>query len=190
MERGLIEALRKRDRELVQIVDAASAESVRRSGNWIACRPGCFQCCLGPFSITQLDAMRLREGLRRLEDVDAQRAARVRNRAAGYIAAMPAGDDKFSDAFDDIPCPALDPATGCCDLYEWRPMTCRTFGPAALQEDGSVAACELCYQGASAEQIAACVVETDPNSLETALLAELESNGVGGETTVALALIE
>ena len=178
MELSLIEGTRKRDRELVQIVDSATAETIRRSGEWIVCRAGCFQCCLGPFPITQLDAMRLRDGLKQLEQIDAQWAARVRTRAVEYV------------ADDDAPCPALDPSTGCCDLYEWRPMTCRTFGPAALQEDGSVAACELCYEGASGEEIAACVVETDPDDLETALLAELESNGVEGEVTVALALVE
>ena len=29
---------------------------------------------------------------------------------------------------DDVPCPALDPETGGCDLYAARPITCRTFG--------------------------------------------------------------
>lgn len=188
MKSELIEELRKRDRELVQIVDAATAEAVRRSGAWVVCRPGCFQCCLGPFPITPLDAMRLRDGLAKLEHVDAQRAKRVRHRVAEYIASMPEVAD--CDALDDAPCPALDPVTHCCDLYEWRPLTCRTFGAAALQEDGSVAACELCYEGVSAEQIAACVVETDPSGLEAGLLGELEATGVGGATTVAIALLQ
>src|SRR5690242_261004 len=44
------------DRAFIQIVDAATAEAARRSGPWLACRPGCTQCCIGPFPITQLDA--------------------------------------------------------------------------------------------------------------------------------------
>ena len=42
--------------------------------------------------------------------------------------------------------------------------------------------CELCYEGASDEEIAACAVDPDPNGLERTLLAELEgSAGPGGE---------
>jgi hypothetical protein len=40
------------DRGLVQIVDSAMAEAARRSGDWLVCRPGCTQCCIGPFAIT------------------------------------------------------------------------------------------------------------------------------------------
>ena len=63
---------------LIRIVDAAFAEAARRSGSWLLCRPGCTQCCLGEFPITQLDAARLRRGLAELETRDPERAARVR----------------------------------------------------------------------------------------------------------------
>ena len=57
-----------RDHALVQIVDAALADATQRSGHWLACRPGCTQCCMGPFPINQLDAARLQNGLRDLEE--------------------------------------------------------------------------------------------------------------------------
>jgi hypothetical protein len=41
-------------------------------------------------------------------------------------------------------------------------MTCRLFGPAVRVEGGAVGACELCYQGASDEEIAECAVEMAP----------------------------
>ena len=69
------------DREFIQIVDAALAEAVQKSGAWLVCRPGCCECCLGPFAITQLDAARLRTGLQELATKDPARAARVRQRA-------------------------------------------------------------------------------------------------------------
>ena len=50
------------DRDFIQILDAALAESARRSGEWLVCKLGCTECCIGPFPITQLDAVRLREG--------------------------------------------------------------------------------------------------------------------------------
>lgn len=140
------------------------AEAVRRGGAWIACRPGCCECCIGPFSISQSDAARLREGMARLDAVTSQR---VRERAANYIAAIHSYDeDGLPEGMEDVACPALDPASGTCDLYDARPITCRTFGPAVKTSDGAVATCELCFQGASEEQIAACAVEIDRDSLE------------------------
>jgi Fe-S-cluster containining protein len=158
---------------LVQIVDRTMAEAVRRSGSWIACHVGCHECCLGPFPITQLDGLRLRAGLAELRTQEPERAARVQARARAYVEA------------DDAPCPALDPETGACELYAARPITCRTFGPAVRGHDGeSLAVCELCYRGATDEEIAACAVEVDPENLEAALLQELET----GDTTVAMVL--
>src|SRR6185312_11868252 len=73
--------LPKGDQKLVQIVDAALAEAARKSGDWLACRKGCTQCCYGPFAISQLDALRLRKGLNDLKASDPKRAARVSRRA-------------------------------------------------------------------------------------------------------------
>jgi hypothetical protein len=64
-----------RDRELVQIVDAALADSARRSGDWLVCRKGCTQCCMGVFAINQLDAERLKQGMAELHTHDPERPA-------------------------------------------------------------------------------------------------------------------
>lgn len=110
------------DAALIQIVNAALAEAARLAGLWLLCRPGCAQCCLGEFPITQLDAARLRRGLAELERHDPERAARVRRRAREVAG-------RETPMADDDPCPALDPENGTCDLYAARPITCRTFGP-------------------------------------------------------------
>ena len=170
------------DDRLVQIVDAAFAEAARRSGPWLLCRPGCAQCCLGEFAITQLDAQRLRRGLAELEQRAPERAAAVRERARQTVA-------RGTPMSDDDPCPALDPQTGTCDLYAARPITCRTFGPPVRCESGDLGVCELCFEGATDREIAACEVEFDPADLEAALLDELQTaTGARGQTTVALAL--
>jgi Fe-S-cluster containining protein len=174
------------------------AEAVRRSGSWIACRPGCFECCLGPFPITQLDAIRLREGLTDLESYDVPRANRVRRRARASAERMrreypedPVGSVlAIEEAVDDELCPALDPETHTCDLYAARPITCRTFGPAVRFGAGSLAVCELCYSGASDAQIAACEVTVDLKDLEGELSHERAERGAAGETIVAFALLE
>ena len=195
--------LRSRDAQLVQIVDAAVAEASRRSGTWLHCAPGCTQCCVGVFAISQLDAARLRAGLAELETADPGRAAAVRRRAedsaARLSAELPAG--VRVDRFEEIPaelledfgneeaCPALDPATGLCDLYAARPITCRVFG-LPLRVDGGLGVCELCFRGASPEEIAACELQTGADALEAELTEEAEkAGGQPGHTIVAWALI-
>ena len=69
------------DGTLIQIVDAALADAARRSGEWLMCRPGCTQCCVGVFAINQLDAVRLQRGLADMKKKDPQRAQRIRERA-------------------------------------------------------------------------------------------------------------
>jgi Fe-S-cluster containining protein len=154
---------------LIQIVDAALGEAARRSGGWLVCRPGCSECCMGPFPINGPDAVRLREGLRELASHDPERAARIHHRARGWKGA------------DDEPCPVLDPDTATCDLYAARPLTCRTFGPPVRCASGALAICELCFDGATEEEIAQCVVDLDPELLE-------QADDAGAESTVALAL--
>lgn len=195
---------RARDQALIQIVDSALADATRRSGHWLVCRPGCTQCCIGAFPINQLDALRLRRGLTDLETHAPQRADRVRQRACEAVARLSRdfpgdpvsglldeGDDaeeRFSGFANDEPCPALDPETGNCELYESRPMTCRVFGPPLRSEDG-LGVCELCYQGASDEEIAACEMRPDPDGLEPALLQRLEDRtGIRGKTIIAFCL--
>jgi Fe-S-cluster containining protein len=188
----------KSDAELVQIVDRTMAEAVRQSGSWIACRIGCHECCIGPFPITQLDAVRLRTGLAALETQDPERAAHVLRRARASVERLstefphnPVESVLALDgAAEDELCPALDPQTGACDLYAARPITCRTFGPAVRQPgEQALAICELCFQGATEQEIAACAVEIDP-APEAALVQELEqTTGASGDTIVAFALV-
>ena len=77
-----------KDQVLVQIADAALADAARRSGKWLACKPGCSHCCVGVFSINQLDAMRLRRGLAEMNEKDPERAARIRARVEATVAKL------------------------------------------------------------------------------------------------------
>ncbi len=191
-----------RDSELVQIMDASLAEVTRRAGPWLACRLGCTQCCHGAFSINALDAARLRTGMDALRASHPELAAEVARRAqawikehgpefpgdpsTGILGSSPVDLEEFEEFANDAPCPALDPATGRCDVYPWRPMTCRVFGPPIRVGDGdALACCELCFVEASEGEIAACEMPV-PHDLENDLLAE---TGEVGETVVAFALL-
>lgn len=194
------------DRKLVQIVDAALADAARRAGEWLVCRLGCTQCCYGAFAISALDAQRLRAGMERLRAAEPDRAAEIARRAQGWIAQYAGGfpgdartgvlgdsdaeRERFEEFANEAACPALDPATGRCDAYAWRPMTCRVFGPpvrvdAGVGDEEALGHCELCFIGASASEVAACEMAL-PHELEAALLDEM---GTKGETVVAFALL-
>jgi Fe-S-cluster containining protein len=190
------------DRELVRIMDASSADAARRAGKWLACRPGCTPCCHGAFAINALDAERLQASFTALRAADPAAAAAVETRARAWVAEFGAefpGDaatgilgtseeeqERFEEFANDAACPALDPVTGLCAVYDGRPMTCRVFGPPVRMGEGeSLGCCELCFVGASEEEIAACEM-TVPHELESRLVAEA---GGADETVVAFALL-
>jgi Fe-S-cluster containining protein len=196
-----------RDKELVQIVDAALADAAARAGDWLVCREGCTPCCHGAFAINALDAERLAAGMDALRATDPELAEKVGVRAGAWIAKNGAefpGDlatgrlgqseadqERFAEFANEAACPALDPATGRCDVYAWRPMTCRVFGPPVRMESGTTEAdtlghCELCFVGANEAEVKTCEMEV-PHELEAEALAEL---GDRGETVVAFALLQ
>jgi Fe-S-cluster containining protein len=193
------------DSELVQIIDAALADAARRAGEWLVCRPGCTPCCHGAFAINALDAARLQAGMETLRQTDRALADEIERRAKSWIEEH-GGDfpgdpatgrlgesneerQRFEEFANEPACPALDPATGRCDVYAARPMTCRVFGPPVRMEAFSgtdaLGCCELCFAGATEAQIAACEMPV-PHELEEKLLAELAPEG---ETVVAFALL-
>jgi Fe-S-cluster containining protein len=191
--------------DLVQLVDAALASAVLRAGEHLACRPGCTQCCVGVFAISQQDAARLRDGLALLSANDAAAAERVRERAGASITRLAEGfpwdlatgllragweeEDGFEEFGNDEVCPALDPSTGTCDLYAHRPILCRTFGPPARTENGDLVTCELCFSTANMSEIAACEIDPSLPGLEFESNAAFDTaHGVNGETLVAFAL--
>ena len=195
--------------DLIQIVDAALASATLRSGAHLVCRPGCTQCCIGVFPISQQDAARLREGLASLTQTDPARAARIQtrvaasltrldpwfpgDRATGILSEDEQSTTLFEEFANDEPCPVLDPATGTCDLYAARPILCRTFGPPMQTpgDDGEInlATCELCYTHATTAEIAACELDPAIPALEAAGNAAFNAaHHLHGETLIAYAL--
>lgn len=190
------------DSLLVQIMSDSFAEAAGRSGEHLLCKPGCSQCCHGAFVLSPLDALRLRTGMETLRATNRDLAREIEHRASmwmveheagfpgdfqtGILGDSPEDRERFENFADEAPCPALDTETGRCDVYAWRPMTCRLFGPPVRMGDGqALAHCELCFKGASEAEVAACEMEV-PFELEAELLAEIPSKN---ETVVAFALL-
>ena len=188
--------------ELFPILDAALASTTERSGEWLACRPGCHACCVGVFAISQMDAETLRTAL---EQTEAGVADRVRRRAAaawarlsatfpgdresGLLCTQPQHEEAFAEFANDEPCPVLDPETGTCDLYAARPVQCRTFGPPMRDEDRNLTVCELCFVAAPTEEVERCEMDQSWRLLEDeGIAAAEERSGRHGETLIAFAL--
>jgi Fe-S-cluster containining protein len=199
------------DQKLVQILDLALMDAGLRSGDWLVCHPGCTQCCIGAFAINQLDAERLRAGLDELTRTDPARSAALVLRVhesierlshnfpgdalTGLLYTSDEAQARFEEFANDEPCAVLDPATGLCDLYTHRPVACRVFGPPVRARSGTedgLGICELCYDGATEEEIAACEMVVDPDGFQAQLLGELAKGNTRSDeerlTLVAFAL--
>jgi Fe-S-cluster containining protein len=201
--------LLQRDAGLIQIVDAALADATMRSGKHLACHPGCTQCCHGAFAINSLDALRLRTAIAEMAAAHPEQAATIAARAQRYLAEnepsfpgdretgiLGTGEDDqaaFEEFANEAACPALNPESGLCDVYDARPMTCRIFGPPvrAVGDENSadgLAVCELCFTEATSGEIATAEMIV-PHAEEQKVLAELEEiESSAGETIVAYCL--
>lgn len=189
------------DARLVAAVDEALAEAAARWEHHVRCRVGCTACCIGPFDITVLDAARLLRGLADRPEVAAAVGRRARLAWDGMAPEFPgeatrgilAEDDEARQAFfarfGEVPCPALDPVTGACDLYEHRPLSCRTFGLPVRYGAELLAPCELNFQTASLAEIEDAAVTPDPADEEGRLLVTVAAGGeLVGDTIVAAVL--
>jgi Fe-S-cluster containining protein len=191
--------------KLIQIVDAAVADAYRRGGSHLVCKPGCSQCCIGVFPIAHEDAARLREGLALLDQADPEKSQRIRTRVKesltrldpwfpGDLTTGILNEDHeasilFEEFANDEPCPVLDLESGTCDLYQHRPILCRTFGPPMRTAEDNLATCELCFIQATTEEIAACELDpTIPTQEEASNEAFNDAQNLHGQTLVAYGL--
>lgn len=187
---------------------AWSASADRAVPGEVACRAGCFGCCVGLFEISLPEAALIRAGVARLASGERDDVVRRARRIAEDSAAAFPGDARFGlldadrteeadDAYFEVvadrACPMLELPSGRCRIYEERPVTCRTYG-FAWANGGEVIhpPCGLNLPGATPDR----VLET---SIDVALFDEADgldreiAAGLGlepgRETTVAHAVV-
>jgi len=109
--------------------------------NRVTCLRGCHECCSsGFFDITLLDALHIREGLKKVpapvrkrivdranEQLDILEKKGAFSRKDPLLKTL-ASIDSISRRSMKMRCPALDDG-GACLIYEFRPHICRIFGP-------------------------------------------------------------
>jgi Fe-S-cluster containining protein len=109
--------------------------------NKVKCKRGCHECCAsGFFDITLLDALHLRESMKKMpaqvrkrvvdkanEQLDILEKKGAFSRKDPLLKTLPA-IDSISRRSAKMRCPALDD-NGACLIYGHRPHICRIFGP-------------------------------------------------------------
>jgi Fe-S-cluster containining protein len=121
----------------------------------LQCGRGCSLCCYGLFEIGSGDVPVIAEGLARLHP--SRRAAIIRKAAAvadhpNLRECSPEEKEEFFDRTSQLACPNLD-ATGACQIYDSRPLVCRTFGlPIRDAEQYIGDICELNFTEATQEE--------------------------------------
>jgi Fe-S-cluster containining protein len=109
--------------------------------NNVKCKRGCHECCAsGFFDITLLDALYIRENLKKIPGNirnhvvnKANEQLDVLEKKGAFLRKDPllktlAAIDSISRRSAIMGCPALDD-NGACLIYEHRPHICRLFGP-------------------------------------------------------------
>lgn len=123
----------------------------------LPCAKGCSHCCIGPFSITILDVEQIQRGLshipsvtkHRIESKAKEQTDSIQQSTSHLFQQSPFLDtidysqiDELVEQFAHLPCPALDD-DGSCQIYAFRPLTCRMMG-IPLEEKGTVqGACDV-----------------------------------------------
>lgn len=174
----------------------------------IACRAGCFGCCVGLFEISGAEALVVRAAVARLpederEDVVRRAADVVRRTAASFpgdsasglldAARSEAADDAYFDLVSEIPCPLLELPSGRCRIYRDRPITCRTYGLAWVRGAELVhPPCGLNFLAATEAEVLESSIELDrQNDAEAALSRGASETRLGpdAETTLVHAVV-
>jgi Fe-S-cluster containining protein len=127
--------------KLLSQVDYWFASVQKRYPKEVVCGKGCYDCCLGLFDISLLDAYYLLQGFNRLpKPVQWQVIQRSKKIIAQirkiqsnlnppyYLTELSDEDvDTLCDKFAELRCPLLGTRNQCL-VYEYRPMTCRMHG--------------------------------------------------------------
>ncbi len=123
----------------LQINSEMYSEASRK--NRVACARGCHECCSsGFFDITLLDALHIRDSMKKLPAVVRKRVVDKATEQLDHLekkGAFSRADpllrslraiDAISRRSAKMCCPALDD-NGACLIYRHRPHICRIFGP-------------------------------------------------------------
>ncbi|MFO7709234.1 MAG: YkgJ family cysteine cluster protein [Desulfobacterales bacterium] len=131
--------------KLVAASDEAFDRVKKAHAECVKCAEGCSDCCLAIFDLTLIEALYINQRFKQVfsppESADllekANRAdrqiAKIKRRAHEQLkAGKPEGEILAELARERVHCPLLN-AKNLCELYDYRPLTCRFYGiPTAI----------------------------------------------------------
>jgi Fe-S-cluster containining protein len=120
-------------RDILDRADAHFASVLEAQPQNLQCGAGCSLCCYGLFEIGSGDVPVIAEGLQALHPA---RRKKIIRRAVAIMEASqhpnlrecaPEEKEAFFERTESTACPNLG-ENGLCEMYEHRPLVCRTFG--------------------------------------------------------------
>jgi Fe-S-cluster containining protein len=120
-------------KSILDRADQHFASVVQTQPQNLQCGAGCSLCCYGLFEIGSGDVPLIAEGLAALHP---SRRRKIIRKALEIVESTkhpnlrecaPEEKEAFFERSQSIPCPNLDDS-GRCQMYESRPLVCRTFG--------------------------------------------------------------
>jgi Fe-S-cluster containining protein len=116
-------------RKILERADAHFGSVIETQPQNLQCGAGCSLCCYGLFEIGSGDVPVIAEGLEKMHPA---RRKKVIKRALeietiNLRECSPEEKEAYFDRTQSTPCPNLD-EKGLCQMYEHRPLVCRTFG--------------------------------------------------------------
>ncbi len=135
----------KKYRVLVQAADQVFAVMSKKYPELVKCNIGCSDCCHALFDLTLIEAIYVNHQFnKKFEGVDKQKILekankldraiyRIKRKAYQALRSGQQEGEILKDlASENVPCPLLNDQDQ-CDLYEYRPLTCRFYGvPVAI----------------------------------------------------------
>ncbi|RJQ52708.1 MAG: YkgJ family cysteine cluster protein [Desulfobacteraceae bacterium] len=144
---------------LVEVADQTFRRVSADFGECVTCKPGCCDCCHAMFEVPLIEALSLHHRLHRAVEVKKREALvetaactdRRIYRIKRTILKAPAVDRKnellSAMSTERIRCPLLNNESR-CELYEYRPITCRLYGiPTAIDGTGQTCGFSRFKQG-------------------------------------------
>lgn len=120
-------------RDILNRADQHFAAVARDQPQNLQCGAGCSLCCYGLFEIGSGDVPLIADGLAALHPARRKKIIRKAQEIVETFGhpnlreCSGTEKDAFFERTDSTPCPNLD-ETGRCQMYEHRPLVCRTFG--------------------------------------------------------------
>ena len=181
----------KKYEKLVATADAVFDRVKKAHADCVKCGERCADCCFALFDLTLIEALYINykfkekfKGSAKLELVEkANRADRqiykIKRKAfKAFQDGKNEGEILAEMAFERVRCPLLNDRD-LCDLYEYRPLTCRFYGiPTAIEGAGHTCGQSEFKQGEQYPTVNLDIINNQLQQISAELLRDIKSKNI------------